>query len=317
MLASGWKRLALTVAGALTFLLLAEIGLRWLAPDLTLLLRLFEATDDPRPYVLRPGAAVEYRGFASSLGRTVAWRINEQGLRDDRTVGPRSDRFRVATWGDSEAFGWSVELDETFQRRMQAFDPRVEVLNLGVPGYNVADTNEHLARTLDGLDPDLAIFLSTKNDFDRSLEIHTVWSRARLLMWTRLLHQLVFLRPERRALRGSPERKRFFAEQVDRMIRFCEGRGVPLLIGFERAENRQDLLDHLRPDDWLATHPDGRGAGGFRVELVDVDAATRGIPDADGHLSARAHRELAALFCARISAPEPGHCIPPGWARAR
>jgi hypothetical protein len=316
MAASGRKRLALSFAGVLVALALAEIGLRWLAPDLTPLLRLFEKTADARPYVLRPGAAVEYGGVISRLAPPVRWAINAQGLRDDRTIGAPSERFRVAVYGDSEAFGWSVALDETFQRRMEGLDRRVEVLNLGVPGYNVADTREHLERTLAAFDPDLAIFLSTKNDFDRSLELDTVWSRARLLMWARLAQRVVLERPARRALRRSPERKQFFADQVEQMVRFCEARGVPLIIGFERRENHRDLLDHRRPDGWLAAHPDGRGAGGFRLELVDIDAGTRGIPDVDGHLSAPAHRELAALFCRRISGAEPGGgCIPPGWAR--
>jgi hypothetical protein len=316
MTASGRKQLALTLAGALAVLVLAELGLRWLAPDLTSLVRLFEETGDPRPYVLRPGAAVEYAGVTSRLPHPVRWQINAQGLREDRTIGPPSERFRVAAYGDSEAFGWSVVLADTFERRMEAIDGRVEVLNLGVPGYNVADTREHLERTLAAFQPDLAIFLSTENDFDRSLEVDTVWRQARLLMWARLMHQMVWERPARHALRRSPERKQFFAEEVDRMIRFCERSGVPLIIGFERAENRGDLLDHGRPDGWLARHPDGRGADGFRLELVDVDAAIRGMPDVDGHLSAPAHRELAALLCRRIAGPEgDGACIPPDWAR--
>jgi hypothetical protein len=246
----------------------------------------------------------------------VRWNVNAQGLREDRTIGPPSERFRGAVYGDSEAFGWSVAQAETFQRRMEALDGRVEVLNLGVPGYNVADTREHLERTLAGFDPDLAIFLSTKNDFDRSLELDTVWSRARILMWARLAQRVVLERPARRALRSSPERKRFFADQVEDMVRFCEARGVPLIIGFERSQNHRDLLDHRREGGWLATHPDGRGAGDFRLELVDIDAGTRGIPDVDGHLSAPAHREIAALLCRRISGSQPaGGCIPPGWAR--
>jgi hypothetical protein len=315
MAASSRKRLALGLAGALAAAALAELGLRWLAPDLTPLLRLVETAGDARPYVLRPGAAVEYAGVAARLPRPVRWAVNAQGLREDRDVGPPSDRFRVAVYGDSEAFGWSVAQGETFQRRMEAQDRRVEVLNLGVPGYNVADTREHLERTLAAFDPDLAIFLSTKNDFDRSLELDTVWSRARLLMWARLA-RLVLERPERRALRRSPERKQFFADEVERMVRFCETRGVPLMIGFERSQNHRDLLAHRRDGGWLATHPDGRGAGGFRLELVDVDEGIRGLPEVDGHLSAPAHREIAALLCRRIAGPDAdGACIPPGWAR--
>ena len=203
----------------------------------------------------------------------------------------------MITYGDSQAFGWSVTLDETFQRRMQAIDGRVEVLNLGIPGYNIADTNEHLARTLQAFDPDLAIFLSTNNDLDESLEIGTIWGKARILMWLRVIDQSLFKKAERKALRRSPERIQFFADQLDRMIRFCEHHGVPLIIGFLRRKNHQDLLDHLRPDSWLATHPNRVGFGGFKLELVDLDASIRNIPDADNHLSAPAYAVVAKLFC--------------------
>jgi hypothetical protein len=281
--------------------LVAEVGVRLFGPDLGVLIRLFERTDDPRPYVLKPNAAVEFSGLGEPLGRTILWQVNGQGLRDDRQIGARGDRFRIATYGDSQAFGWSVALDETFQRRMEVIDDRVEVLNLAVPGYNIADSNEHMERTLAAFDPDLVIFLGTENDFDESLEIGTIYGKARLLMWARLRYQ-VWMTSERQALRRSPERKQFFADQIERMIRFCERYAVPLIIGFTKWGNHQDLLDHLRPASWLATHPDGRGDDGFMVRLVNVEGVTYDISDVDDHLSAPAYEAMAELFCRVISA---------------
>jgi hypothetical protein len=308
-------RLGRGIAITLFLLLVAEVGLRLFAPDISLVVRLFEPTQDPRPFVLKPGVRVEYAGIGSSLGRTVLWEINEQGLREDHRIGPPAGRFRVLTYGDSEAFGWSVELEETFQRRMQAIDGRAEVINLGVPGYNAANSREHLERTLEAFDPDLAIFLVTRNDLEPSLAIHTIWSRARILMWARLLYQLEFEEPERKVVRESPERKQHFADEVDRMIRFCERRGVPLIVAFTRWETRRDLLDHLGPDSWLATHRPGLGTDGFGVALVDVEAATHGLPQVDDHYSAAAHQALAALFCGQISgAPQGDQCVPADWA---
>ena len=90
--------------------------------------------------------------------------------------------------------------------------------------------------------------------------------------------------------------------------------GVPLIIGFQRAKNLQDLRDHLRPDSWLATHPDGVGSDGFELELVNLDASIRNIPDVDNHLSAPAYAVVAERFCRQISASEQGdRCVPPGW----
>ncbi len=304
-------------AAALALIAVAELGLALFAPDLTFLLRLFQTTPDPRPYVLEPGAQVGFSGSRASLGRTIVWQVSEQGLRDERSFGPPGDRFRVASYGNSEAFGWSVELEETFQRRMEAIDGRVEVLNLAVPGYNVGDSREHLERTLDLFDPDRVLYLATKNDLDPSLEIGTFWSRARVLMWARLFHELLFQKAERKALRRAPERKRFFAEQLEGIVRFCESRGVPLLVGFARWELHEDLLAYRPPDGWLAAHPDGRGAGGFRLELVNVDEQVHAIPEADDHLSAEAYRVMARLFCERIAEGARDRCVPPGWQGRR
>lgn len=306
-------RVAATLISITLFLVVAEVGLRLFATDIGMLMRLFEKTDDPRPYALRPDALVEFSGLNAPLGRTILWQVNSQGLRDDRTIAPRSDRFRIATAGDSEAFGWSVALEETVQRRMEAIDDRVEVLNLAIPGYNVADSNEHLEQNLASFDPDLVIFLATKNDFDPSLEVGTIYSKARILMWLRLLYQMSQT-SERKALRRSPERKRFFANELDRMIRHCERLGVPLIIGFTKWKNREDLQDHLSPDSWLATHPDGQGDDGFSVRLVNVDGQIYDIPDVDNHLSATAYGVMSELFCRVISGSEQGdRCIPPGW----
>lgn len=299
------------LAGLVLALAAAELAVRAFAPDISLLTRLFAKTSDARPYVLRANARVEYAGFGASLGRTVVWQVNDQGLREDRSIGPRDDRFRIATYGDSQAFGWSVPLDETFQRRMQALDPRVEVLNLAIPGYNVADSNEHMAATLAAFAPQQVIFLASNNDFDRSLEVDTFWRHAHVLMWTRFLYQAKFQKAERKALRKSPERLQFFADEIDRMVRFCASHDVPLILGFLRRANRQALADHQRTGAWLATHPDGRGAGGFHVDLLELEPRLAGIPEADKHLSAQAYQVLAQEFCRLISRSEAGGgCIP-------
>lgn len=137
-------------------------------------------------------------------------------------------------------------------------------------------------------------------------------------MWMRLIDQQIFRKAERKALRHSPERIQFFADQIDRMIHFCERHGVPLIIGFLRSKNQQALLDHLRPDSWLASHPDGVGAGAFKLELVNFDASIRSIPEVDKHLSAAAYAVIAELFCRRIATSEQGgRCVPSGWIARR
>ena len=107
-------------------------------------------SDNPRlRFELRPGGEARAE---------VDYRVNALGLRGpettiDKPVGVR----RVAVLGDSIAFGYWVSDEQGFARQLemllgQAPGPRrgrVEVLNFGVPGYNLEQEIETLrARAL-------------------------------------------------------------------------------------------------------------------------------------------------------------------------
>lgn len=87
-------------------------------------------------------------------GRGV--RINSHGMRGPEIpVAKPADTYRIAVLGDSVAFGWGVEQDETYaavlERRLNALPPpypRYEAMNFALPGYNTAievATFEHRA----------------------------------------------------------------------------------------------------------------------------------------------------------------------------
>lgn len=87
-------------------------------------------------------------------GRGV--RINSLGMRGPEiAVAKPADTYRIAVLGDSVAFGWGVEQDETYAavlaRRLNELPPphpRYEALNFALPGYNTAievATFEHKA----------------------------------------------------------------------------------------------------------------------------------------------------------------------------
>jgi hypothetical protein len=85
-----------------------------------------------------------YVRYSAALGWTIRPRgaagfyaANSQGLRGDRDYSTRPPKgvVRVATFGDSFTHGDEVGNDETWQAKMEAARPGIEVLNFGVGGF--------------------------------------------------------------------------------------------------------------------------------------------------------------------------------------
>src|SRR5436309_6324437 len=134
-------RLGLVLFGLVVGLGLVEVVLR-LTPghrQVADLRGLHELRPDrPWLYGLRPGA----EGRTDETG-PIRYAINADGFRDRRYARPKPPgTFRIVVLGDSIAFGFGVAEEETFPKvleaRIAATAPqrRVEVLNLGVSGYN-------------------------------------------------------------------------------------------------------------------------------------------------------------------------------------
>jgi lysophospholipase L1-like esterase len=140
---------------------------------------------DPNPnllYRLKPN---------SSALAEVGYQINQFGQRGPKTTlaKPPGTR-RIVVSGDSIAFGYWVDIDAAFGLQLQqmANESRtggesIEVINLGVPGYNLGQEFEHLQN--DGLrfDPDLVIISICMNDlntiFGYEYGLAMKWEKAR------------------------------------------------------------------------------------------------------------------------------------------
>ncbi|MGA7992540.1 MAG: hypothetical protein WCC53_13965 [Thermoanaerobaculia bacterium] len=70
--------------------------------------------DDGRHYVPTPNRRIAFRGMTTEISPPVTWEFNAQGIRGGSLVSPAPPpgRIRLATYGDSEAFGWAVDLEE-------------------------------------------------------------------------------------------------------------------------------------------------------------------------------------------------------------
>ncbi len=314
-----WAIKFLSVLLPLFFVLgLLEILVRFIPPDLMALRRLVMVVPDSRPYVLKPDMTIPFSGMFTRISPPIEWRTNAQGLREDHVVAPRSTRFRIATYGDSEAFGWSVKSEDTFQKQMEAIDPRVQVINFGVPGYNATNIADHMAQTISLYSPDLIIYLVHKNDLDDSIEVSEMFGYSHLLLKLRLVYQQWILKPEQKRQRKSPERQAFFAQEVERMIAIGKQYRIPFILAFLHTQNENALRKY--GNDQFFKAPDRSQKGSMPLpplQLINLKPFIKPFPKLDHHLSPEAFRQLAQQLCHMISSSTENQCIPHQWSLTR
>jgi len=122
--------------------------------------------DESIGYKLSPN----YSGYQSVAGKGFFLKTNNLGLRDyrDYSMMAEDDRKRVVLLGDSFAFGNGMDLNETFAEILrQKFGENVDIINFGVPGYDI--NNEYMIYEWIGkkYNPDLVIVQFTTNDWNQ------------------------------------------------------------------------------------------------------------------------------------------------------
>jgi len=275
-------RLALVLLGVVAGLAAVEVGLRLLGPhDLRALHQL--RPDRPWLYGMRANARVRVGG--------VAYATNADGFRDrayPREKAPGT--FRVVVLGDSIALGWGVALEDSFPKRLERrLGPGVEVLDLGVAGYNAYTEARLFADVGVGYRPDLVLVEFCIND----LNDPTLHFDASTMASLGALPEAAFPDPgRRRPALGLPAR-------LCRRLRACALLADRLGAGPDAASLEVALATHDRPPaaelDWLAARyrEIARAAAGIgaRFAVVVFPWSTQ----VDGRAGDEVERRLVAL----------------------
>lgn len=97
--------------------------------------------------------------------------INAVGLRDSLLPSKKKqdNEIRIMLTGDSSIYGWGVKDNETYavyleQKLRRHFRRRIEVINLGVPGYSTEQTLRILNKIGWAYEPDLVIVSNIFSD---------------------------------------------------------------------------------------------------------------------------------------------------------
>lgn len=111
------------------------------------------------------------------LPNKVTYTINSDGLNErfDYTVEKQSEVFRIITLGDSFTYGHFVNTKDNWPERLEVQlndshicnQKKFEVINLGMPGFDIAYTAKRYLMTGSKYNPDLIIWFESGTGFDR------------------------------------------------------------------------------------------------------------------------------------------------------
>jgi lysophospholipase L1-like esterase len=113
---------------------------------------------------------IEKEAFGSLI------RTNQAGLRGATLTEKAPGAFRVVCLGDSMTFGYKVPEESAFPSQLReilsaAADRPIEVINCGVPSWNIRSEAHFLRSRLDKLRPDFVIWQIHDNDLGATLGV--------------------------------------------------------------------------------------------------------------------------------------------------
>jgi lysophospholipase L1-like esterase len=296
----------------LTFLLLAELGLRVYLRRHTLYnvemsryaTEFKQRAENPRiGHVHRPGRE----------GRlmNVAVRINADALRDDELPRERGEARRLVFLGDSLTFGWGVEKPQTFEslleRRLSEEVTPTEIVNFGTGNYNTTQQVQRFLETGLAYAPDAVVVFYFINDAE-PVPRRSRWgwlgsSRLMTLYWSRIEALTARLSP------ASGFRQYYAGLYADDQAGWRETRGSLLELSEVCAERGIRLQVAILPDfHQLADYPFAREHATIRaflaahdIPVLDLaprfadqkDPTSLWVAPDDAHPNARGHALIA------------------------
>lgn len=247
-------------------------------------------------YDLRPGLDVKFQGARVTT--------NSCGMRGpDRPVRKEPGTFRIALLGDSFAFGWGVEYEQSFAHVLEGRlnealggAGRVEVLNFGVPGYSTFQEVAKLRETGLDFDPDLVLVYFIENDF--GLPFFLGGPEGGLMSAVDYAKKIW-----NRADAGNEKEKSFLRTLLDpnrvlaKLDKELRERGIPLYVAVNPGKGWESTVQRL----WVLRRSRSIRTVPMRERLLD-EIKKRGLKESelrlptDPHPSAIKHRLLGEIL---------------------
>ena len=180
-------RIALVVVSVVATLFVLEIALRFAMP-----LRFRPSADAPlfasRTYRLSADKTLVYemRPNSQATAFGLEFAVNASGFRDKRYPLRKAGKTRIVCVGDSLTYGWLVPLRATYHKQLEALwrcgGRQVEVMGMGVVGYNLVQEFALIRDRIPIRKPDLVLLQIGPNDFERTVGIKTIPETGKLIL---------------------------------------------------------------------------------------------------------------------------------------
>jgi len=148
--------------------------------------------------LIKPGSHYEWQGISVD--------INSHGLREPETTYEKPiGTFRILNLGDSIVMGWGVRQEDTYGQQLESLlneegvsNQHIEVINAGVPGWNLENAGSYLEAQGLKYQPDLILLgITLTNDIKGGSALLaddqpaiTKWLRSNTYFWPFLTVQL-------------------------------------------------------------------------------------------------------------------------------
>lgn len=238
---------------------------------------------EPPYFQLRPGLDTTYSSWRR--GDVSHVHTSPEGFRDPARDEPKKvGGRRVVVTGDSITFGIGVNDDEAFPRQMEALLREqglsdIEVRNMGVPGYAMADHLGLLRAKILPLRPDVVVLQLSRNDSAVPMPLSPTFMEAlRFSGFARawMIVRFNFVRDVA-----------LFDRSFDAYVDECASAGVRLVVAREGVpEESEERVARLARDK------------GFPLVEIGGDAYPK-LPD-DPHYSAEGNRRVAARLVPEV-----------------
>lgn len=131
-------------------------------------------------YFYETNASVEMTENSTVSNSIVIYKHNKDGMNSlkDYPISHAKNVVRIAAVGDSFTYGLNVSTTDNWTTQLETMlnvsntcNKKFEVLNFGVPGYDVNYTIEHIKRTIRKFNPDMYLWFIKEDDFAEPKEL--------------------------------------------------------------------------------------------------------------------------------------------------
>jgi lysophospholipase L1-like esterase len=132
--------------------------------------------------------------------------INSEGFRDKEFSPNKStNTVRILAMGDSYTYGWYVNLNETWPKKLENLlneksnGTKYEVLNLGIPGYDIWNVANLFVKKTYKYDPDIILISFIDNDvspeqkicFNECINISSNKTQCKVVCHTEIMYEFI------------------------------------------------------------------------------------------------------------------------------